>query len=212
MVEANRVRLLSMLGGLMLLVGPGLLRRVIRRALLRQILTLESAVRRLIYVAARDMRVTLRASAPPLGAISGRPGADNAPVFALIEAPRRPEGAPRRTAPGHGPRILFLDEERPADEWRKPTPDDLMETTALRRRLGAMKAALDDLPKQARRLARWFARQERTRGTGRFARLYPIRSGRAPGHREDGKGDVDAVLADCHDLALRAREMIEGQA
>lgn len=60
----------------------------------------------------------------------------------------------------------------------------------LMRRIAALAAALDDLPGQARRLARWKARRDavgaqreesRDSKHGRPYRLSPLKSGRAPG-------------------------------
>ena len=210
MVEANRGRLIGLLAGLFAMLGSGPVRRVVWREVLAKLVPMESALRRLIFIMARDLRVTL----PPVRALSGAvpkgKGGKRKPVFRLTDVMRNPTPK-RRSTPGHGPRILFLDEWRARPDTPEPSDDDLIDTSALRYRLAAMQAALGDLPAQARRLARWYARRDRMRAAGKFSRLYPIRSGRAPGHVKGGKRDVDEVLANCHDLALRCREMVEAE-
>ena len=208
-VEANRVRLIGLLAEVFVLLGSGdVVKRVIWRRVLARLVPMESALRRLICIVAMDLSVSLSPVTTFPGSVPKGKGGGRTPVFKLTDTMRDPDPAPRST-PGHGPRILFLDEWSRAPEMPDPSDDDLMNVTALRRRLAAFQAALDDLPGQARRLARWYARRDRARAAGGFARLYPIRSGRAPGHREDGEREVDEVLADCHDYALRARDMVE---
>ena len=210
MVEANRVRLIGLLAGLFAMLGTGPVRRVVWRGVLAKLVPMESALRRLIFIMARDLSVTLPAVRALSGAVPKGKGGEGKPVFRLTDVMRDPDPKPRST-PGHGPRILFLDEWRARPDKPKPCDDDLMDTAALRYRLAAMQAALDDLPAQARRLARWYARRDRMKAAGKFSRLYPIRSGRAPGHLEGGKREVDEVLANCHGLALDCRNMVEAE-
>jgi hypothetical protein len=68
-------------------------------------------------------------------------------------------------------------------------------------RLHALERALDDLPREARRLVRLRAKREKTPGV-----LYtsPMRPGRAPGHRRIEVHAVDRVLAECHYFAFEA--------
>ena len=212
MVEANRVRLIGLLAGVFTLLGPGVLvRRVLWRQVLARLVPMESALRRLIFIMARDMAVTAPTSRRlPRGGVPKGKDRKREPVFKLTDVMRDPTPKPR-SAKGHGPRIAFLDEWRAAPATPVPSDDDWMHTGALRRRLAALQAALDDLPAQARRLARWYARRDRMRAAGKHARLYPIRSGRAPGHLQGGKRAVDEVLKHCHDLALDCRAMVEAE-
>ena len=210
MVEANRGWLERLLMGLFAMLGSDdrVSRRVWREVLAR-LLPMESALRRLIVVLARDLEVT-----PPVarsGSGKGRtekrgPGK---PVFPLADVLRDPDPKPRQT--GKGPRVLFLDEWVQRPEAPKASGDDPVDISVLRRRLEAMRAALTDLSAQAHRLARWQGRNARMRQDGRWRRLYSIRSGRPPGHRERGKRDVDEALAACHDLALYCRAMVEAE-
>jgi hypothetical protein len=73
----------------------------------------------------------------------------------------------------------------------------------LTRRLHALKLALEDLPRQARRLARWRVRRENAQNP-KFK--SPLRPGHPPGYRRKPVHQVDAVLAECHGLACYAME------
>lgn len=118
-----------------------------------------------------------------------------------------PTGHPRIGVPGITPRAVLPSRLPPA-------PDDLIDAARLRRRIAALAAALDDLPGQALRFARWRARQERAVARGQIRRLSPLRPGRPPGGRlsryDPGARrscrvrEVDEILAHAHALALYA--------
>lgn len=159
--------------------------RYLHRIVARLLLTAESATRRLIITAARDVVVTLPGQRPErpkrvlmtpilrsLGIAVVAPPAQVAaaaqehtrkptparvslPLFdppQKIFGPRRPFSLSRSI-----PRIWF---PGAADSPRPPRPsrDDPVDASRLILRLGAVGRALDDLPKQARRFARWDAR------------------------------------------------------
>jgi hypothetical protein len=69
------------------------------------------------------------------------------------------------------------------------------------RRLQALESALGDLPRQARRLARWRMREETSQNPSFKS---PIRPGHPPGHRRRKIHQVDDLLSECHGLACRA--------
>ena len=69
--------------------------------------------------------------------------------------------------------------------------------------INALKSALDDLPRQAKRLARWRLRRE-AMPSPKFR--SPLRPGRPPGHRKKPVHEVDEILAECHGLACWAME------
>ena len=71
---------------------------------------------------------------------------------------------------------------------------------SLHNRLRALRHALADLPKQARRLARFNARRDALLKAGRPVRISIARPGLPPGWHERGKHDVDTVLRECHRL------------
>ncbi|MGB9143757.1 MAG: hypothetical protein WCB71_16340, partial [Aestuariivirga sp.] len=89
---------------------------------------------------------------------------------------------------------------RPAVE-PPPPPDGLVNGQRIARRLQALKLALDDLPRQAKRLARW---QQRRRAAPDLKFLSPLRPGRPPGYRKKPIHEVDEVLTECDDLACEA--------
>jgi hypothetical protein len=138
----------------------------------------------------------------------------------LFDAPRGilSKSKGRRYVPAHAaPRILCPGVTEPYSLPPPPSPDDPIDAARLNLRLAALAAALDDLPGQARRFARWKARQEtagarKAPASGR--RISPLRSGRPPGGRlsrfdpsarsRRNIRDVDEVLAHAHALALYA--------
>ena len=143
--------------------------------------------------------------------VAGGGGGLGVPALPLFDPPRRFRPAARRTVPAHAaPRILFPGTSRPHILPPPPSPDDPVDATRLGLRLAALAAALDDLPGQARRFARWKALKAR----GRNRRLSPLRPGRPPGgrlarfdpsaRRSQKIREVDEVLAHAHALALYA--------
>ena len=72
-----------------------------------------------------------------------------------------------------------------------PPPDGLVNAERITRRLQALKGALDDLPRQALRLARWRTRREAEKAP-KFK--SPLRPGRPPGSRRKPTHEVDEVL------------------
>jgi hypothetical protein len=89
-----------------------------------------------------------------------------------------------------------------------PSRDDPIDTAALVRRIAALKAALDDLPRHARRLSRWKARRELARKAKVWkpGRMSPFRPGFAPGFHRSKPQEIDEILADCHHFAYEAWE------
>ncbi|MCT8990121.1 hypothetical protein NYR54_07415, partial [Chelativorans sp. SCAU2101] len=128
----------------------------------------------------------------------------------------KPDRGPRsRTVPAHAaPRIMLPGIIEPYRLPSPPSPGDPVSAVRLNQRLAALAAALDDLPGQARRFARWKARRD-ARLT---RRVSPLRPGQPPGGRlsrfdaPEGKRpfrkirEVDEILAHAHALALAALE------
>ncbi len=204
--------LFAMLG----LDGPETAGRIphrLHRAVLRVLRPAESAVRRLIVVAARGIVVKPVASRPmPKGHMIGKGGGGSPPSFRLFD-PRKnfPELRQHRVKYAkHPPRILFFGDDSRLDSlWSVPEPaaapvrppDDLVNAARLSRRLQALKLALDDLPRQAKRLARWRLKRDKMPDP-KFT--SPLRPGRPPGHRRKSIHEVDEVLKECHALAWDA--------
>jgi hypothetical protein len=108
---------------------------------------------------------------------------------------------PRIHVFGSDPRVAALwPAPRPAAELAPP-PDGLVNAARLSRRLQALKSALEDLPRQARRLARWRVRRAAAKAP-KFR--SPLRPGLPPGYRRKPVHEVDEVLIECHGLAFDA--------
>jgi len=167
-------------------------------AILELLRPAESITRRIIVMAARGLVVPPSERAGPDGPIPRGDGTDERiPAFRLFD-PRKPLGPRRKSAPGYGPRIWIIGGENdPACEKRDPMPDDRVPAGRLCRRLLALQAALANIPRQARRLARALARAS-------CKYDQPMRRGRPPGHREGGKDALDEILANAQVLASLA--------
>ena len=211
--------LFAMLG----LVGEGTVSRIpkpLHRAVLLVLWPAESAMRRLIVIAARGLVVKLkRPVLPPRPAKpTAKSGESRPPSFQLFDPRKRfkPVGAMKST--WIMPRIHVISPPDPtvasifaarAARASSPAPaaapappsDGLVNAGRLTRRLQALKLALEDLPRQARRLARLLARREKV-PTLKFK--SPLRPGRAPGSRKKPTHQVDEVLTECHWLAWEA--------
>ncbi len=82
-----------------------------------------------------------------------------------------------------------------------PPPDGRVSANRLHRRLKALKLALDELPRQVKRLVRW---QQRRKAAPDPKSTLPLRPGHPPGHRRRPIHEVDEVLVECDDLAWEA--------
>jgi hypothetical protein len=78
------------------------------------------------------------------------------------------------------------------------TPTD---ATHIAHRLNAILRALNDLPRQARRLKRWELKRDAALKACKPTRMSPMRPGLPPGWRERKVHEIDDVLGECHGLA-----------
>ncbi|MGB8314964.1 MAG: hypothetical protein WCE69_10820, partial [Aestuariivirga sp.] len=166
----------------------------------------------LVVIAARGLVVKLVPSRPmPKGPIIGK-GGNSRPSFKLFD--QRKSFAelrqPRVKFARFPPRILFFgDDSRVDDLWARPQPatdpppppDGLVNGERITRRLQALKFALDDLPRQARRLARLRLKREKVPSL-KFK--TPLRPGPPPGRRKKPVHEIDEILIECHELAWEA--------
>ena len=144
----------------------------LHRAVLRVLRPAESAVRRLIVIAARGLVVKLAPSRPvppPKPAKPMAKGSSRPPSFQLFDPRKRSKPVRAMKSNRLGPRIDFLPPppdptvaaifaaraaRAPAPAAPPPPPSDgLASAQGLTRRLQALKSALEDLPRQAKRLA-----------------------------------------------------------
>ncbi|MEX2373007.1 MAG: hypothetical protein WD800_04330, partial [Dehalococcoidia bacterium] len=123
------------------------------------------------------------------------------PAFPLLDPLKRFSFEPPRRASKFMPRICVVGftEPAPLPEKRVLLPDDPVDATGLCSRLLSSRRALANLPREARRLARWY---QRNRLRSRPGRVMPLRMGRPPGGRKRPIHRVDDVLKECHALAL----------
>ena len=182
----------------------------LHRAVLRVLRPAESAMRRLVVIAARGLVVKSAPSRPmPAGQIGK--GGRSRPSFQLFDPRKNFEvlrqrrrttrNPPRIHFFPYDPRVAALWPARPPAADPAPPPDGLVGAERLSRRLQALKLALEDLPRQARRLARWRVRREKAKSP-KFR--SPLRPGHPPGYRRKPVHLVDEVLIECHGLACDA--------
>jgi hypothetical protein len=223
-IEINRDALIAVVGAIfrMLgLAGDGTASRIpgyLHRRALRLLRPAESAARRLIVMAARGLAVEPVPALRPRPAVSltkkakagDAPGRPRPPAFQLYDPRKRFTQRRRGSVLRRLPRIAVLGRDpRLVPIWSAPVPasrpaspdDGLINAQPLCRRLRALNAALDDVPRQAQRLMRWRARRERDRAR-RPIFVTPLRPDFPPGYRRKPVREVDRVLIECHGLAL----------
>lgn len=172
---------------------------------LRILRAAESAIRRLVVIAAREVAAQPRPAGlqPDFGGRQ-RDGANPSvriPAFPLLDPLKRFSFDPPRRTSKFTPRICVVGYSEPAPISEKPvlTPDDPVDATGLSRRLLSARRALANLPREARRLARWNQRNKLRSGQ---RRVSPLRIGYPPGKRKRPAHLVDDILKECHALAL----------
>ncbi len=211
--------------------------RSVYRVVLRVLRPAESSLRRLIFIAARGLVLKPRAARPaPVGLVS-RADATRISAFQLIDPLK--QFAPIAQEPASAEDIDFTevwhdDEHDLEDEddaydsaalprisvpglydptFIAPPPalclNNEINAVHLSKRLAALKRALENLPREARRLARWQAKRTaafRDMKAFKPLRLSPFRPSPPPGARLHIRHEVDQVLKECHALALDARD------
>ena len=184
----------------------------------------ESIARRIIVIAARGIVVDPPAKRKASGKKAagdraaekdegeGEEEAPAFPAFPLFDRRKRlgppPEKKTRRKR-GRGPGVYGFDGydlPRPP-EPAEPSPDDVLDASRLQQRLASIADAMNNVEREALRLAKTLAR-----GNTRYD--TPMRVGRPPGHRERkltveghyrrGWRAVDELLYDAHQFAWAA--------
>ena len=183
------------------------------RAVLRVLRPAESALRRLIVVAARSLVIAPVASRPKTPrAIKPSKRGTSRPSFQLFDPQPRIVLPRRKRTPRAVPRIHFFNTDgefitigppiRPAKApARTKSADGMVNAARVIRRLEALESALADLPRQAKRLVRWRMREEKSENP---SFKTPLRPGRPPGSRRRAVHLVDELLDECQWLAHRA--------
>ncbi len=215
-ISDDKTALARIVAGLFAMLGlagavvPQRIGRSLYRAVGLVLRPAESAVRRLIYFVSLGISVKPAAARPMPSDIVRTGEATSRPRFALFDP--RLRLLPRAKSPTKTvrpqPRISFFgdDEVRTVDLSRAPRKDaendGMIDAAALLRRLDAIKSALDDLPRQARRLMRALQRRQRS---PRLKMQGVLRPGYPPEHRARRAHEIDEILRRCH---FRAREAL----
>lgn len=202
-INVNREALQRILAVLFTMAGfnTAALPRATRLTLLRVIRPAESAVRRLIVIAARGL--SAKHQNRPMPNFTKMPHkADHVPNFGLFDSRKRFAEKREATLPDKGvPRLTIWGVSKPLVSPKVPLPADPAKRLTLR--LKALQNALADLPKQARRLARHLARRATLPAGPR--RVGPMRPGFPPAYKKRPAHEVDYILRECHALAVQAR-------
>lgn len=206
-MKRNRDDLVRALTALFVTVGVAsgalvsTLPRHIYRAAWAVLRPAEAALRRLIVVEAREITVAARPKQAAPDVAIPRGAGTKLPAFRLFD-PRKPLVPAKRYAGGRAG-IWFFDGDDPVRPVKNPvTDDDPVDAGRLARRLLTLQRALDDIPAQARRLARLRASRSAKAEPLQQRAVNPMRPGRPPGFRARRRHPVDEVLAECHALAL----------
>jgi hypothetical protein len=164
----------------------------------------ESAVRRLIMIAARALTAGGYKPRKPCGTL---------PNFSLLPSPAGAR-VPRFNL--IDPLKIFSQDPSDAGDYDAAFEPSFeaanlapIPATSLSLRLLALKHALDSIPQQAKRLARWYAQRDFALAQNQPHRLSPLRPGPPPASRQRKRKrtEMDAVLSECHTLAIYARDM-----
>jgi hypothetical protein len=161
----------------------------------------ESAVRRLIIIAAMQLSPsqfrlrTPRARQTDFALLRQR-AASPIPAFTLID--------PLKTFGDQSPDFQIIDPS--FDEDHEPKTTTRLSAITLGRRLLALKKALDTIPREAKRLARWYAVRDAALQASAPHRLSPLRPGPPIGLPRRKRTEVQNVLLECHLLAIYARD------
>src|SRR5690606_21863813 len=162
-VQHNLARLreivISLLG---MIADRPLLTRHFCNCVRRLLCPAESAVRRLIIAVGAGLvasvRLRPRSRMPDWRRLPERAGDELPRRLSLTESLRRPVKV-RHTAPPHlAPRIMAPGSTTYVALPSAPHPRDMLDTTRLRARIDRLSTALDNLPREALRVARWRAR------------------------------------------------------
>jgi hypothetical protein len=208
-IDLNRTALLRIVAGLfaLLVAAQARIPLALHRSIAQVLRPAEAAARRLIVTLARitKLKAPPRRSRPAPSGLARAAWEGRRLAFPLFD-PRQRFGHPRPAARGPAPRISSLAPgavraPRVGPRRVRDVTDGQEISANLLARLAALKGALKDLPRQARRLVRAL---ERRRTIPHLKFKMPLRPGRAPGFRKKPRLDIDDVLHQCDWLARNA--------
>jgi hypothetical protein len=206
-IKRNRDQLKDIVLALFVLAGMrrgGLLFTLPRSTLAAIMLVLrpaESAVRRLIVIAAHGL--ILKPQAPRAAPVITPTSAAIAPsrAFSLFDPLKSFDPEDHwdndnvNYESGYGLSAV------PGFQHDATLDNQPVDASLIGLRLNALMRALDNIPQQARRLARRQAKRDALLKAYRLTRMSPIRPGLPPGWRERKIHEIDHVLRECHGLA-----------
>ncbi len=184
--------------------------RALYAAILLILRPAESAIRRLIVIAARGIVIKFRPSRPLPAFFASFASAtgSHTPSFQLIDPLKHfDEEAWENELNSAASMHEVLPFNAAHAHYQATLAAQPINATLLFNRLRAMRHALNDLPRQARRLARWRARRDEILSSKTLfkpTRISPFRPGPPPGYRRKDIHPVDAVLKDVHYFAVEA--------
>lgn len=206
-IDRNREALLILLVALMASLGlksggrlTMLPHYLVTRAL-RIIRPAESALRRLIMIAALTLTAQASGCTKPRTTsadfVRRNPRLEpSLPTFELIDPLKSfGEEAPDYSTFGRA------EGDDPEHVDRTPIP-----AAALGRRLLALKLALDSIPTQAKRLARWYQQRDVALKRNQPHRVSPLRPGPPPASHSKKRSEMDKLVSECHSMAIYARD------
>ncbi len=203
-VDINRIALTRIVAEIFALIGlvaGGALPHRLYLVAERMLRPTESALRRLIIIAARGLVLKPSVRRPMPQGLVFVAGAQRRMLFRLFDArkkfhfiePENPWLVMVKTFSSN-PFNPF----EPGNQRRAQELADHDYTLRFQRRLAAVKQALETLPQQARRMARW---QAKRKAMDKPKFTLPLRPGPPPGHSDKPKAEIDFVLTECHALA-----------
>jgi hypothetical protein len=209
-IEKNQTALARIVAEIVALVGwvaGGRLERLSHSLYLaaeRLLRPTESALRRLIVIAARGITVKPTVKRPMTPGKIIADGAKQRISFQLFDARKNfdfiePENPCLVIVKTYSSNPFNPFERNNLRRPEKPAERDY--TLSLSRRLAAVKHALENLPQQAIRMARWQVKRK-TMLKPKFT--SPLRSGRPPGYRGEPESKIDFILQETHGLACDA--------
>ncbi len=208
-IHRNRTALLTIIVALMAslgLVSGGRLSTLpffLYRRALRILRPAESAVRRLIMIVAHEMA---------LRGFKLRPARRDGLAEFLVFSRPNPQSGERLPAFNFiDPLKLFGREAPDMDGFYSGEDSDAPDRTpvpaaSLALRILALKHALENLPRHAKRLARWYEQRDLAYAQNLAHRYSPMRPGPAPASEKRKTHEIDEVLLECHLLAIYAGE------
>ncbi len=207
-IEVNRAALSQILAEIFALLEFALagkvseLPRALQTKVRRLLRPTEAALRRLIVIMAADVKVKLRARRlMPTGFVisASKSGIRR---FKLVDV-RKQFRANAAASDEGGPRVHFFGAAPLIPSFPPPEKvvrrDAVQVTSQLCQRFAAVKLALENLPREAKRLAHWRLRRTSMKNP-KFT--SPLRPGKPPGHRQVPSLPVDHILQTLHGLAF----------